>query len=124
MSGALAVLSSTQGGGAVVAAPSFNGGAVTLGSDGSAGGTSYTGNTSWFNPITTGIGGAYWARTTKTSGPANFSPASGTWYSLAAGQTWGATGGVGAANGTIDIASDAGGASIVATGSISVNNTL
>jgi hypothetical protein len=104
----------------------FAGGTVTLNSDGTATGTSYSGNANWYQPTTTGVGSRFWARTTRTSGQSGvvFSPASGTWWSLSSGRTWSATGGSGGCTGTIELATDSGGANIVATGTISVSNAL
>lgn len=108
----------------IVPAPAFAGTTVTLASDGTATGT---GSPAWFTPTRSGVGSSYWARITRTGGTSGavvFSPASGVWYSLSAGQTWSAVGGAGGCNGTIEIASDSGGANIVATGTISVNNAI
>jgi hypothetical protein len=119
MSGIGAALFGAQGG-AIVATPAFDGATVTLGSNGSATGT---GSSAWFSPLTSGIGGSYWFRLTRTGGAGGtaFSPASGAWHTLAAGQLV-TNSGAGSCTGTIEFSTDSGGSSIVSTGSIAVNN--
>lgn len=80
-------------------------------------------STNWYSPTTVGIGSSYWYRVTKTSGAANFSVSTGVWLSLASGSgTISATGGPGSAVGTVEFATDSGGASIVGNGDIIVSN--
>jgi hypothetical protein len=100
------------------------GASVTLGADGTV--TAISGDAFWFKPPSAGIGSQYWARTTRTGGTTGvvFSPASGTWHALSAGETWFASGGAGNCQGTLEIASDAAGSTIVSTGTISVNNAI
>lgn len=102
----------------------FNGGTVTLNSNGSCTGVSYTGEPAWFSPVLAGIGSSYWARTTRTGGTGSvvFSPASGVWYPLSAGQTWSAVGAVGGCNGTFELSTDSAGVTVVMTGTIAVSN--
>lgn len=77
----------------------------------------------WYAPTTGGIGSSFWYRLTKTSGAANFSVSTGVWLSLASGSgTITATGGIGSAIGTVEFATDSGGASIVGNGDIAVSN--
>lgn len=85
---------------------------------------SKTGNTStcgpnWFSPTLGGVGSSFWVRVTKTAGTNNTTGAAlGVWLSLSAGQSWGwAKSGLGSISATItvDIATDALGANIVAT---------
>lgn len=109
--------------GAIVNGGAYEGGTVTLASTGAASGS---GTSDWWLPNSAGVGARYWARTTRTGGDSGvvFSPASGSWHSLAAGETWGATGGIGGCQGTIEFASDSGGSNIVASGTISVSNAV
>lgn len=100
----------------------FVGGTVTLAANGTATGT---GATEWANgaPIS-GVGARFWARVTRSGGASGVHFNLSGWQSLAAGVTYSATGGAGGCNGVLEIASDAGGLTIVATDTISVNNAI
>jgi len=81
----------------------------------------------WGSPTTTGIGASYWARVTITSGSLS-SGTTGSWLQLNVARNWARNrvGGVGTntCTFTLDIASDSGGASIVATASFTLTATL
>lgn len=102
----------------------FSGGTVALNSDGTS--TASGSAPNWFTPTTGGIGASHWVRVTRTGGTGgvNFNPVAGTWHALSAGQTFGATGGAGNCQGDVEFATDSGGSTIVARGTISVNNAL
>ena len=71
----------------------------------------------WFDPVTAGIGSSYWVNTTFSGTPPS-GPLS-TWVSLSAGQSWSLTAlnAVKLTTLTIQIATDAAGANVVASGS-------
>lgn len=112
--------------GEVVDGGTFGGSTVTFESDGDATGTSYSGNASWYSPTTAGIGSSHWVRTTKTGGvgSAVIDPADGAWNSLTAGVTWTVSGGAVSYEGTVEVATDSGGSSIVGTGTLVVSNLV
>lgn len=101
---------------------------ITVNSDGTI---SYTGNTSsgptkWFNPPLAGVGNRYWVRLTLGTIPAadGGSASAGVWLALSSNRTWTwslATIATKAGSGTIAIASDAAGANIVGSGTLSVD---
>lgn len=69
-----------------------------------------------------GTGADYWIRWTTTDGALS-SGAAGVWQSLAGNQTWTRTHsaiGASSVTGTVEIATDAAGATVVATGSITL----
>lgn len=79
------------------------------------------GHSKWFIPLSAGIGSSYWIRATLSSGNAWTSGTMGSWIQLSSIRTWttNAAGGSVKSNVTLfEIASDAGGSNIVATGSI------
>ncbi len=92
---------------------------VTLQSDGtctflSSGGSAPTSN-QWFTPTTTGIGSTHWVFCTVNSGSLSGGTA-GVWLALSAGQSFSrnrTTVGTSAANITLQLATDSGGANIV-----------
>jgi hypothetical protein len=122
MSGIVATLAGSGGGGAVVDGATYSGATVALRSDGT---TSDVSAPAWFSPSSSGIGGSYWMRLTRTGGAGgtSFSPAAGSWHSLGAGQTVSVGGGAGLCIGTVEFATDSAGVSIVATSDISANNS-
>lgn len=94
----------------------------------STGVISYTGNASsgpvsWFLPHTIGVGNQYWIKLTVNSGTGPTSGTAGSVLALSAGQIWTwlkNTLGAITANCTITLYSDAGGASPVTSGTLSV----
>ncbi len=93
------------------------------------GGITYVGNQSagpnaWYLPFTTGIGNGYWIKFTLSSGSAwDSGPVSGTLYQLSSTRslTWSATAGTSkTAVVSVQIYSDAGGTTLVTSGTINV----
>jgi hypothetical protein len=83
----------------------------------------------WFSAQNPGIGAAYWINITRIGGTGgvNFSKAQGVWTKMNSFDITGsiaAAGAAGSCNGTYQIASDSGGSNIVASGTISCNNTV
>lgn len=83
--------------------------------------------TQWHSTPYSGLGSLYWMRFTKTGGVRNVTN-NGVIVSLAgtaAGPaTWSVTGGAGSVQGNWEIFSDAGGTTLVASGTFDLNNTL
>lgn len=76
----------------------------------------------WYIPNTTGIGSSYWARATATSGTVSTGTLN-TWQSLSAGTSWSRSAGASVVNTCvllIEIASDAAGAGVVYSGSVTL----
>jgi len=98
--------------------------ALTLNADGSANVTG-TGasTTAWLTPYTTGIGANYWVKVTVTASTSSSTTGTTGWLSLASGTTWSASNSgntlEGTGTATVQFAADSGGATIVATGSLS-----
>lgn len=95
----------------------------------SGGSITYVGNqsagpTRWYEPATTGIGNGYWIRLTLSSGAAwDSGLVSGTLYQLSSTRsfTWSATAGTSkTAVVAVQIYSDAGGTTLVTSGTINV----
>lgn len=95
----------------------------------SGGSITYVGNqcsgpTRWYEPATTGIGNGYWIRLTLSSGAAwDTGLVSGTLYQLSSTRsfTWSATSGTSkTAVVAVQIYSDAGGTTLVSSGTINV----
>lgn len=80
---------------------------------------------SWYNPTTPGIGTTHWVRATQVSGDAIGGAAMNTWLQLNAVRTWQLhvnNFGVGKSGvATFEIATDAAGVTIIATGDISLS---
>jgi hypothetical protein len=77
---------------------------------------------SWFEPETVGIGSSYWIRLTVNSGTSP-SGTVGVWLALSSSRSWTLTRttiGVSTGNYTLEIASDSGGVSVVASASITM----
>lgn len=87
-------------------------------------GNQSTGPTRWYEPATTGIGNGYWIKFTLTSGAAwDSGPVDGTLYQLSSSRslTWSATAGTSkTAVVTVQIYSDAGGTTLVSSGTMNV----
>jgi len=101
----------------------------TLTKDGgiSSSGTTSTTGPNWFSPLTSGIGSSYWARVTVNSGTSPDSGTVGSAVALSSNRTWTwnrSASGSSVANITVDIASDAGMVSIVATVTFVVTVTV
>lgn len=90
----------------------------TLNTDGSCANSPSTAPGNWYSPTTTSIGDNYWARVTVTSGSL-FSGTVDSWLQLNTSRTWTRqnTGidGTLSATITLEIASDSGGSTIVAS---------
>jgi|GEM_PF-6890081 len=72
----------------------------------------------WLTPVEAGVGAGYWVRLTVTSGATPSGSSAGTWISLAATLSWSwtrSTVGSTTAVVTLEIASDAAGATVVAS---------
>ena len=87
---------------------------------GSGGGAGY-----WFAPVQTGIGAGYWLRCTRQSGsvPGGASSNGSTWVSLASTRSWTLSAALNSFKSCvlqIDIAADAAGVSIVASGTLTI----
>lgn len=113
-------------GGACTARASFNSDGSLTGSTGGVGTLdtdTVTGDNYW-TPTTTGIGATLWLRATLTSGTFT-SGTAGTWQALTTGLifTRASPGGVGTniVTATFEIATDSGGANIIASGSITLS---
>lgn len=76
----------------------------------------------WFVPNSVGIGSQYWAKFTRSSGNVFTQGSEGTWQSLSAGYAVGWTSTTQARSwvGTVQFASDAAGANIVATDNLNM----
>lgn len=99
-------------------------GRITFGTDGSI---SYVGNgaggtANWFAPAQAGIGSGYWIRVTNSGGDLwGESYVSGSLNQLSAALqlTWSIVGGLKIVNATVQIYSDAGGTTLVSSGTLS-----
>jgi hypothetical protein len=106
-------------------APASASSTLTLGSSGTItyAGSGSGGGANWFTPTTASIGSSYWAKLTVNTGTAPNSGTVGSVVSLSAGQAWTwsrSTNGTTNATCTLQIFSDAGGTSLVATDNFSV----
>lgn len=102
-------------------------GITVFGSDGaftifSGGG----GPSNWFYPTAGGVGANYWVRLTRLSGTSGvtFGALQDVWTNLVSNRSASATGAAGGCAGVWEIAADAAGTVVLASGNISVNNTL
>ena len=102
-------------------------GSATFGSDGTLTlfGAGSTGPTNWFKPTAGGVGANYWLRLTRLSGTSgvSFGAFQNVWTNLANPRTITAIGAAGRCAGVWEIAADAAGVTVLASGNISVNNT-
>jgi len=114
---------------ATSSAPTSSAATATLNvnSDGSfnlIGSDTGTVNGSWIKPNRTGVGNSYWVRFTITSGTVT-TGTTGSWLALSSNQSWtkSATNGAASVTGTLEIATDAAGANIIAacTGSVTLS---
>jgi hypothetical protein len=121
MTGVSAALAGGRGVGGTIITAAFSGATVTFSTDGT---TNDVSAPAWFTPASVGIGSSYWFRLTRTggSGGTSFSPASGSWVSLATQQIVSVGAGAGICSGTMEFATDSGGANVVATSTVAVNN--
>jgi hypothetical protein len=121
MTGVCAALAGGRGVGGTVVTASFSGSTVTFSTDGT---TNDPVAPAWYAPSSVAIGSSYWFRLTRTGGTGgtSFSPASGSWVSLATQQIVSVGGGAGICSGTMEFATDSGGVNVVATSAIAVNN--
>lgn len=96
-------------------------GTLTFNSDGTMIRTS--GLFNWAEPPQSGVGSSFWIRLTRTAGSGGVTiPNNATILSLATSPGYGAIGGAGFCSGTVEFFSDAGGTSLVASGTFSVTN--
>lgn len=87
----------------------------------------FTTDNAWFTPEQTGIGSQYWVRLTVNSGITPSGDATGVWLALSAARSWAwtrTTVGSSSSNLTIAIATDSGGANIVASDGFTVSLTV
>ena len=73
---------------------------------------------SWFSPNLVGVGGGYWIRVTVNSGATPSGSSTGAWLALTSTRTWSlarTSPGTTIADLTVEIATDAAGASVVLT---------
>lgn len=92
-------------------------GTINNGSNDSSGGPAY-----WYTPTTVGIGSNYWVRMTLNSGDAFTTGTVGSYLQLSSSRAWTlqeAVIGTKTNSCTIQIATDSGGANVVASGTIS-----
>ena len=102
-------------------------GSTTFGADGTLSGNSYSGPTNWFSPTAGGVGGQYYLNITRLSGTPGVTfgvYTDSTWTQLSSNQHVTAVGAAGSCTGAWQIASGSIIGPIVASGSISVNNTV
>lgn len=104
-------------------------GTVTFRADGAITltGSGASGPANWFYPAAGGVGGQYYLNITRLSGTSGvtFGPYGDTvWTQLTANQTVSAVGAAGSCTGAWTIASGSIVGPVVASGSISVNNTI
>jgi hypothetical protein len=102
-------------------------GTTTYGGNGTLSGGTYSGPAAWFSPSAAGIGSSYWLRITRTGGTpsVNFSQAQGAFTNItASGLLIAAGGAAGSCTGNWEISPSSTGAPVVASGTISVNNTI
>lgn len=100
----------------------------TFGTDGAG---TFTGNlspasTPWFTPLTAGIGSSYWVKVTLNTGTAPGGDVTGSWLALSSARSWSLTraiNGTVSNNLTVQIASDAAGANVVATATFTMTAT-
>lgn len=111
------------------AAPGSAACTMSVGSDGHIGfvgaASGDLGGQDWGTPTTAGIGSGYWVRVTLTSGAFSASDGSG-WLQLSTSRNWTRnrpTGGSGktGCTCTVEVATDSGGANIVASGSFALS---
>lgn len=84
-------------------------------------------NFNWHAPTTTGIGSSYWCRMTVNSGTALTGSATGSILALSSNRNWTLTRsgvGVNTTNATLEIFSDAAGANLVASRTITMTATV
>jgi hypothetical protein len=102
-------------------------GSTTFGADGTLSGSSYSGPANWFYPPAGGVGGQYYLNIQRTSGTGGVTfgvYSDTTWTQLSSNQTISAVGAAGSCAGNWKIASGSIVGPIVASGTISVNNTI
>lgn len=78
----------------------------------------------WYTPTVAGIGSSYWARATIVSGSFSSGSGTGSWIAISGAPGWNrnrTTIGTTSVTFTLEIASDAGGANIVASATITLN---
>ena len=80
-----------------------------------------SGPLNWYEPPSSGIGSSYWIRLHRTGGHPLVSN-DNVWLSLATNPVYQSNGVGGNSNGTLDIATDSGGSSIVASGSYQIDD--
>lgn len=105
-------------------APATASGSMSLSADGGISGSHYSGPALYYNPSVVGIGANFWVKFTLNSGDAwNAGLTAGTVYALSSGRTlnWSVSSAAKIADVTVSIYSDAGGANLVTSGTLSVN---